>query len=287
MKTSISNGMLIKQYSAEESFKILKDAGFEAVVPDLGRMLNPKYDSDDRFTGENYREEAKKLRAYAEELGLEISYSIGYTHDYHHDFEEISLPLIRRSIEIASLLGSAQVLITIPHRGGYKKEDPVFFENYINYFKKLGAIGQEFGVQIALKNACVFSWASYSQSNDVCSDPADMIRYLDTLNGEFPDRFVACVDTGVAYVVGYQPDEYIKALGDRVKLLQINDNNRRKNIRVTPGSGTINFAKFSEALKEIGFDGDYALDIRCNLPKELLPAHYAYAASVARYFAKG
>lgn len=286
MKISSSNGMLLKQFSAEETFKILKDAGFDAVVLDTNRLLNPKYDTEERFTGENYLEEAKKLRAYADEIGVSVSYAIGYTHDYHFDFEEVSLPMIRRSLEIAVILGAPYALISIPHRGGYNPKDEVFFETYISHYEKIGALAEELGIQIALKNNCVFYWTCYAQGNDVCSAPADMIRYLDTLNAKFPNRFVACVDTGVAYVVGYQPHEYVKELGERVKLLQVNDNNRRKNIRAVPGGGTIDFTKFSEALKEIGYEGDYTLDINCNLPKELLPAHYAYAATVARYFAE-
>ena len=285
MKTSISNGMLLKQFSAEETFKLLKDAGFDAVAPDTNRLLNPKYDPEGRWTGDNYLEEAKKLRAYAEEIGLSVSYAIGYTHDYHHDFEEVSFPLIRRSIEIAATLGAPYVLISIPHRGAYSGNEEALFEQYTGYYARMATLAQEFGIKIALKNTSSFSWKSYAQDHDVCSKPEDMIRYLDTLNAQYPDCFVACVDTGLAYLVGYQPDEYVKALGNRVKLLAVNDNNRRKNIRVTPGSGIINFAKLTEALKEIGYEGDYVLDITCNLPKELLKVHYTYAAEIARYFA--
>lgn len=66
MKLSISNSSLNRKFGFENSLKMIKDAGFDAVDYDLMARWKPHQLEED------YLLEAQKMRAYMDEIGRHL-----------------------------------------------------------------------------------------------------------------------------------------------------------------------------------------------------------------------
>lgn len=285
MKIAINNSLLLKHYSVEESLKLLKDAGFDGVDLSIHKMMQEKYDIPVRWNGDHYLEEARKLGAYAKELGLSIVQAHGYVLDRHDDFEEVSFPRICRSIEIAAAAGAPYILIPALSRGVYRGNEEAFFTSNMEFYGRLAPIAEKCGIKIALENTIAFDWAHFVQNHHVCSQPEEFCKYIDTLNAQYGDLFVACANLARMPLVGKEAEELLQTVGDRVKLIHVSDNDYRKDNQTVPGYGALDFDRISAALKAADFKGYYTLTITSTLPKELLPSGIAHMAAIARYWA--
>ncbi len=285
MKIAINNGLLLKDYTVEESLKRIKEAGFDGVEISVAKMMQEKYDPDGRWSGDGYLDEARKLGAYAAELGLTVTQAMGVGNDHHFDFETVMLPKIIRSIEIAAALGAPYVVIPALIRGAYRGNEEGFFTANMEFYGRLAPVAKEAGIKIALENQVSFDWAHFVLNHHVCSNPAEFCRYIDTLNETHGDLFVACANLARMPLVGKEADELLNALDQRVQLVHISDNDYRKENCTAPGYGSLNFDKFSQALKDVNYAGFYTLQLNINLPEELQADGLAHFARLARYWA--
>lgn len=285
MKIAIKNGLLLKNWSVEESLKMIKDAGFDGVELDVATMMREKYDPDGRWSGETYLEEAKKLGAYAKELGLTIVQASGVGNDHHFDFETVMLPQILRSIEISAAVGAPYVIIPALTRGAYRGSEEKFFESNMEFYGRLADTAKACGIKIALENQVAFDWAHFVLNHHVCSRAEEFCRYIDTLNETHGDLFVACVNPARAPLTGQEPEALTKGLGDRMKLVHMNDNDYRKDNKAVPGYGALDINRMVTALKDASYKGYFTLQVSTTHPAELMPSALAHMAEIARYWA--
>lgn len=175
---------------------------------------------------------------------------------------------ICRAIEYAAFLGAKQIVI---HPLNTPKDtDYVAFN--VAYLRKFEEAARRFGICIAAENGPV-------------RRVGRIVEQLD------PEVFVYCLDTGHAN----SPDTWtaesavLQIPSGRLRALHLNDNRGIKDhasdIHFPPFYGTIDWDGVVKALSEVGYSGDFTLEIVGFLeqtPTALLPQALALAHAAGR-----
>lgn len=269
------------RFGDREAIRMIKEAGFDGYDYSMFHMLSTK----EEIGSDGYLAYAKGLRAYADSIGMPCLQA-------HAPFrglknaEEVKefLPYLRRSVEIACVLG-CPILIIHP-ANNYTAE-----QNYEQIYRPLLPLAKECGVKIATENM----W-NYDEQNKIaypaaCGSCEDFCRHVDIANDA---ALGACLDIGHAEMPSAPgAAALIRALGpDRLIALHVHDNDRLNDLHILPFSteGRIAWRPIIDALREIGYRGNFTLEASIKVyrryPNELLPAVLRFAAEIGRYFVR-
>lgn len=76
----------------------------------------------------------------------------------------------------------------------------------------------------------------------------------------------ALVDSSHWGIIGYNPVAFFEALGDRLWHVHLRDSagpdtgDRKQDLELTPGKGTVDFRTFGQALDQVGYVGDVSIE---------------------------
>ena len=161
-------------------------------------------------------------------------------------FEKMSMAL-----HAASILGAKYMAIhpIMPFgwEGHTKDEEAELWRINLDFFSRLAAVGEKYGVYVCLEN---MPFPSFPISSVI-----DIMKLVKTVNHPY---FKVCLDTGHANVVAPKPAEAVKIIGkDYLKILHVHGNDGTEDSHLNPGhpSDTTDWSAFTAALKEIDFDG--------------------------------
>ena len=106
-----------------------------------------------------------------------------------------------------------------------------------------------------------------------CSDITRACEYVDELNRIAGEKlFGFCVDTGHLLLCSIDIKNAITELGDRIECFHVHDNNGLNDQHVAPYMGLLDWNRFVDGLREIGYDGDFSYEINPQrFPEEALP----------------
>lgn len=285
MKIAAETMNLSKRLGDKRAIEIMAEAGFDCIDYTMSDMTEDtcKWNQDD------YQEQAKELRKYAESLGL-------FFHQAHAPcffkwetpgiIEETVIPRTIRCLEIAGILGVETVIVHPLHYRNYIHNMELVWKENIAFFKQLIPYAEKYGVKIALENLFQFDERGVAR-HDTCSDAKRYIAAIESLNSPC---IVACVDVGHAHLVGDSPAELIRALGhDRVQALHIHDNQGVVDDHMLPYLGTIDWEDLTKALAEIDYDGVFTLEILLFYKKfedDFLPIAARWVREMGQYLAE-
>ncbi|MBQ7040294.1 MAG: sugar phosphate isomerase/epimerase [Clostridia bacterium] len=271
--------------SYEEMFKVIKDAGFDAI--DFSFC-----GGDERtYNGEFKPEQFVEWRKYVESMGICFNQAHAPFPSSKPDEKTTKeiFETIVTSMKNAALLGVKIIVVHPKQHLTYSEEGnpEKLFEENIKFYNSLKPYCEEYGIQVALENM----WQAkhyvggYRVLHSTCSSPAEFNRYLDALDRRW---FVGCLDIGHSLLVHVEPQDFIKEMGsDRLKALHVHDVLAGNDTHTLPyygGSG--DWDKITKALKEIGYTGDLtyeANNFNEHLPAELALPAAKYMAEVGRY----
>ena len=246
MKLAMESFVPVLHFGMERGLKLIKDAGFDAVdyslyyLDEIGNLLDNEYLS-----------RAKQTRAVMDEIGLPCCQAHApFTIRVDAVLDESNPDFVQmiRALEFASILGAPHIVV----HGLIGSSDPTSQEyedlNYI-YFKKLEPYCIKYGVKIAIENLRTAG----------CRTPklhSNMLRRLGSSN------FIGLVDLGHANLVGFTPAEFLLAC-DRGTIhgLHVHDNFGTNDDHLNPFSGSIDWAEAMHALAQIGYDGDFTMEV--------------------------
>jgi sugar phosphate isomerase/epimerase len=138
-----------------------------------------------------------------------------------------------------------------------------------------GFYGDKVGVKIAVENMRVVH-NSYP-THRYCQDPDELCEVADALGAS------VCWDFGHANLGGLCQSEALRYLGNRVKVLHVNDNTRADDDHLPPFIGNIDWKDAMKGLSEIGFTGLFNYEIETKrIPKELRDPFADYLVEAAR-----
>jgi len=193
---------------------------------------------------ENFTQaKADDLKRFMGGIGLEIA-----SVSYHGDVEPVDQ---RRSntikaLEVTKWLGADVLIINAERaRDGEEKEQ---WRGLTDRLKDLTALAEDRGVNVAVEPEPLL----------VVGDIDDMIRLMDDVNSP---RLKVNLDIGHAYITDPSLPDTIKQLGDAIVHTHIEDIKDKVHNHLELGQGDIDFAAMQAALKEIGYNGYYVVDL--------------------------
>ena len=187
------------------------------------------------------------------------------------------------SLRVAKLLGVPWVVWepdTTPGEYGaeFRREasrrNREFFDPFVEEAEKLG-------VGICLENcADRFAEGWNGSSHWIGAEPDDLCELVDSFSS---DHVGVCWDTGHAHVQGLDQWDALHIVGDRLKMLHIQDNDGRSDQHLLPFMGSIDWRKFMNALADIDYAGDFTYEVHNSirtLPNALKDPMMRYAVSL-------
>lgn len=291
MRISTQTELLEDKFGREEAIRMIARAGFDCA--DLS-MFDMESGTDSPFMKDDYREYARHLREVAEECGIcfnqahaPFSMDMRVWETDAAAWEDVLLR-IRRSIEIAGIIGAPRIVVHPVQYMIYWNTDPEYMLNKNReFYKLLIPAAKEAGVKICVENMWRMDMNSKIIRDSVCASPYEFAKYVDTFNQD-ADIFCACLDIGHCMITSHDPAHAVRVLGHRLEALHVHDTDFFRDLHTCPLTGKVDQYAVAEALKEIGYRGDYTLEAASFL-RPFRPEFYQEAlnfmAKVSRHLA--
>ncbi len=281
MKLSMETYTLLEKFDEESSFAMLKAAGFDSIDFSFYWL------SDEKAAvvfGDQYLEYAQNVRTFLDKIGLTCNQAhspfVPLRADQLNESNAAFMTTVK-SIRSAAVMG-AKAIIIHPLRASASE---TLLETNIKFYKSFEPYCKECGIKIGVEN--VFSHPYDKEKKryigQMFGKPEEMRELMAVLGTE---HYTVCVDVGHAAVVGGEPHEYIKGMNSELLgALHIHDNNYDEDDHMLPYFGTFAWDKITAALKEIGYKGDFTLEIfgsMYNLDRDLMIKFLDLAGAVGK-----
>ncbi len=274
-------------FGDKEAVKLIKDAGFDAADYSMFDMT----DKSSPLAHDGWEAYIKDLKAYADSLNFTFRQGHSPFPCYARDdmaYTQMVGPLVRRSVEIAGMLGIKNLVIhpTAPTRMPLGADLKEF---NMEFYRSLLPLAEKWNVKICLENMWGYDSKRGYIIPNVCSFGRDLADYLDSLGDE---HFTVCLDLGHSGLVGEEAADAIYALGgERLGALHVHDNDYKGDTHTLPYYGKMDWDAITKALSDVGYKGDFTYEASGfyrNLPhdKDLVLSALRYMHDVGRYLIK-
>lgn len=258
MTIGITSNAYFDRYGLKEGAERMRRHGYDCV--DYQWLVN----TETPLFSLSQAEFEKRLigeRAILEGTGIRVSQTHGpwrcpirdaTKEDRDERFEKMA-----KSLYATALLGSSFMVIhPIMPTGGCDKDKELTKEVNADFFGRLTQVAQSCGVVICLENM-PFRGQIYAK-------PEDTLALVKQIHSPY---FRMCLDTGHAAVWKVSPADAVRQIGrEWLCTLHVHDNDGEHDQHRLPGEGVIDWADFSAALREIGFEGTVSLETRVQDP---------------------
>jgi len=126
--------------------------------------------------------------------------------------------------------------------------------NAVKAYDRLGQLAEKRGIRMLLEVPHLYGLMP-------CAE--DVLWVFDHLTSPNIGALVDCSHWGI---IGYDIDAFFEALGARLWHIHLRDSagldtaDRKQNLELTPGSGTVDFRKFAQALDNVNYKGDVTVE---------------------------
>ena len=284
--TSLENAMKIEGVDARESARMMKLAGFDGVDVSLSHdMTEPEKIMRPEWAQKVF-DEYEALKAE----GLEVAQChLPYAGPPASEDRSIErfLDWIGeswiRAVEVAGQIG-CPVAVVHPFSDA-ASEAEVVYEGNVRLIETLLPTLKKWNVKLALENCYDYN-KGYIDAH--AARPEDIMEILKRTDEEYVG---ACIDTGHANIFRLHPAKMARMYGKRLFALHINGNEGQDAhgipYSIAGWTEHIDYYDLSAALKEIGFEGYYNLELAPGpLPKGTGQAYLNFAGAVARALGK-
>jgi len=290
IKIGVQTKGILPDVSIAKGFELIRGAGFECIDFNLDSFLtNTELYDGNRNGFFDFSEEELALyfgqyRAEMDRLGLTASqmhapYPVWVDLKWDQN-DYVQKNVIPKSILIAKVLGVPWVVVHPIKMCDYHGRQRELDAN-IEFYKSIVPILKEYGVGVCVEN--LYGGIGGRLIEGPCADPEEAIYYVDTMN-EYAggELFGICLDTGHLQLTKRNPADYIRKVGNRIKLLHLHENDGFGDLHQMPFSyrrnsdDGLNWREIAKSLKAVGFEGALSFETHPCMrafPEEiLLPA---------------
>lgn len=298
MKTSISTFGAFSLLGIDEGLRAIAEAGFDAIDLGLDALFPQKDTMDEAYEAYlldeiRIRETVDAVRAGLQTYGLTVGQAHAPTAYVARKPRETAImrKCVERCFSICEEFDCRHLVIHPICDGSARypsltKEDEI--RENTAYFSSIIPLLKKHNVICCLENAYCLDWGTKKAYDGACSDMAEANRYIDGLNALSGEkRFAFCLDTGHALMLGTDVYSAIRALGDRLEILHVHDNDGYIDDHTAAFLGVCNWGRFIKGLREAGYKGNINMETSSFVqlfPKELVPAALKLLAAEANYF---
>lgn len=170
--------------------------------------------------------------------------------------------VMRRSIELCGAAGCPYWVIhpLMPFGAGDDGDLARFREINLSHFRRLLPVAHDSGVTICFENMPMRGLS--------ISTPEQTLAFVQEMDDP---AFQFCLDTGHSIVMGQQPAEAVRMAGSHLRVMHVHDNDGTRDAHQLPTTGIIDWRAYRQALREIGFDGVFSIEMAAGDIEKLLP----------------
>ena len=239
----------------KERFLKMAQNGFSAVDYSLGDTNIEEY----RLSESELEKKMYAIKAEAERANVEIFQVHGPwrwpVQDATPEDRQERMEKMKRSILATRMLGCKYWVIhpIMPfgtNEIGTENAQKTWDIN-LEFMSELVKFAKEQDVIICLENMPMRKFSM--------SPPSQVLKFVKEIND---DHFKICLDTGhVSVNAGTSAlGDIVRELGNQLKVLHVHDNTGESDAHSWPTKGIIDWPDFLKALKDIGFEGAFALE---------------------------
>ena len=269
----------------EESVAAARAAGYRYLDANLCGFCRKGFPAA-TLTENGWEEHVRAWRSLGDRIGVEFRQAHAYF-STEGPVEEGGVPggdfgeeMIRRCVLAAEILGAEWMVI---HPFNVLAEGQISAEaSYrcnLAYFRRWHQFWHEHHVGMAIEN--MYHHAAHV---NVWGDIGRLTALVDELNE--PDIGV-CLDTGHAWITGYDPAECVHRIGKRLKCTHIAENHGGpKDEHIAPFMGTIDWPALVRALRDTGYENDFSFEIQHlsdRFPKAVQPGLVRFSYELGSY----
>ena len=283
-KISLCGFGAIERIGAEGFFELAARMGFDAVdfslyqgerrlVLDLGVPGTPE-------------EQGAAIRKLAEKHGLVI----GQTHAPFgfragDATDEDILEIYRGAVRATAALGADKMVLHpikfVDCANGYRQQE--CFDLNLRVFGQLSPTLREYGVKAMLENMFLTVRVEGIPHlvRTIYSTGEELARAADALGEEFG----VCLDSGHALITGEDIPETVRAIGGKLGVLHLHDNDGERDDHLPPYLGKLDFDALMHALKEVDYRGNVNFEVDLvRIPEDLIEVQMHYLNEVGLRF---
>ncbi len=268
--------MLLCHSAPFEKAEFLAKIGYEAIDLSLCETVEQGDRHDPLLDSEDWSQRVAELARHLQKLNLTVSSThLPFRFDYIHT-DKPEFPALHkiacRSLKASEQLGAKWAVMHID------KIDTNFDTVVAETAKYARRLLKDSGVKevgLAIENTS--------------KRPVEAVIAIHDLLKEEGYHVGICLDVGHCHInkfhgITYDVPTVVRQLGDRLKMLHLHDNCRNADMHTMPFSGTLPWEETMKALKEIGYRGDFNLEVSLDhIPAPLQEAHGRYCVETARY----
>ena len=263
---AIQTGGLQSVYGVEESYRMIKEAGFDGVDAGVNmlfktdevnaRQIPPAFRPglSDRETVEFFRPWADSAKRYGlDNYQAHAPFPSMFKAERDDDFDAFMIEVLRKNILGCASIGCRNLVIH-PFFMNYELMMPPEEEWEVNIerYSRLAPTAKAEGVTILLENMIMRMPGKIM--GGICNDGLEAARYVDALNeAAGAECFGFCLDTGHAMLAGKEIRRFMQILGPRIKAFHVHDNNGTEDQHLPPFMGIQDWGRFTDGLKDIGY----------------------------------
>ena len=299
MKIGIQTGGAEEIYGVDQTYKLVKESGFDAVDVNLDHLLTgsqiragervPVFEGTDEECLAYFRPWKDAAEKYGIENYQAHALFPGYTCDHDEAYNDYLLEALKKTIMGCAFIGCSR-LVVHPFFFSYEKQMDKKTEWDVNIqrYSALIPVAKKYGVKILLEN--MFTHYRGKIYSAICSDISTACQYIDTLNEIAGEKlFGFCLDTGHLLLLGLDVKNAMLQLGERIEAFHVHDNDGVSDQHLAPYMGKLDWKRFVEGLKEISYDGVLSFETfnvwNC-VDHELCPSLMKFIAETGRMFAR-
>lgn len=282
MKLCTQTHAMVDSFGPEEGVRKLAQAGYDALDFSFFEMVN----GQGPWLKRDWKARAKKVRAVADELGIEIrqAHAPFPSSKGSEPFDTEIRKRIIRSMEVASIMGVKHIIVHPVQHMTYKKNEKKLFDMNVEFYRSLIPECERLNIKVCVENMWQRDDKRKYIVDSVCATIEEFNAMLDTIDSPW---IVGCLDVGHTALVGTEPQDFIRAMGPkRLQALHVHDVDYLNDCHTMPFMERLDWNEICKALGEIGYEGDFTFEADTflfNLPKELQLDGARLMVKVGRY----
>lgn len=306
LKIGVQTKNVIEDKYPEVGFAMLKDAGFSAADFSLnGYLLNTSlYKSELNAFFDKSLQELENFFAPHKQGAEAVGITINQMHMPYPIYvpkadEEINNYLWNqvapKSMGICHYFGCKYIVIHGFKLAYFLGSEELEWMETAKFIDSIAPYAKEMGITICIEN--LYDGIGGHIVEGPCCNVSKAVQRIDAFNEKYGAEILGfCFDTGHANLVGVDMESFITALGSRLKVLHIHDNDGISDLHQIPFTFTktrenlpsTDWGGFIRGLRDIKYNGVLSFEtapVLTTFPDIMKQEALGFIANIGRYFA--
>ena len=270
MKVTVQTAGSVWPNDIEGGYRRIADAGFEGVDFNMDVNINSIKNATELRGITVFERSGTELVEYykphldaMEKYGLSITQAHAPFPPYvagRRDVLDYMISIYKNIIEYCEIVGCPYLVIHGVKHFTSDIEDYALSQELDAYlYESLIDTLRDKKIVVCLEN--IPTPINGKNMESICCNPILAAEQIDRLNEKTGrEAFGFCIDTGHMLLVGKRFETFVPIIGNRLKVLHINDNDGILDRHLAPFAGLVNWRDFITSMRKVGYKGDLSFE---------------------------